>query len=411
MVRLARALGVVVALGVLAGCSRSKSPPASDASARLPSPSTSAPVAVAPLASATRPAPPPSTSAPLPSNKPCSCRLAYGPARQPFVGEVALSPTDSGVFVVAQQGGVPIVRHVRPGAPAASAADAALPRAESPPCAVAGSFSFCIDPAGAVHRRPLEAGEPDVIVARGRPGAAFAAQLIDAVHVVLAFVADRRTTEGIVSEAYAVLDDGPPVRLSEEGNGATSVALAPHAGSLLALLLDGRVAMTPAHARTLALVDGKLRAGPDAVIFLGGEAEAHTRGVLAVSATGASFALIAIAVEAGFGLAAVRIDDPPRIDEPVTWSIYPNGLDPAPVVATHRGPIRVARVRPLEARFDAPWGLELELLDDAGSFTSYGLVTTKGRVRSVAMAADPAGTLWLAYRDEAGTWLERRACP
>ncbi len=379
--------------------------------AHIPSPSASVVAVVAPSASAARAAPSPSATAALPPNKPCSCRLTYGPVRQPFVGEVALAATDTGVSVVAQRGGVPIIRHVTASAPAVAVADAALPRAESPPCALAGSFSFCMDPAGAIHRRPVQAQEQDVVVARGRPGAAFAAELIDGDRVVLAFLVDHRTTEGVVSEAWAVLDDGPPLRLSEEGSGATSVALAPRAGSILALLLDGRVAMTPAHARTLVVADGKLRAGPDAVIFLGGEAEAHTRGVLGMSATGASFALIPIAAEAGFGLAAARVDDPPTIDEPVTWSLYPNGLDPAPIVATHGGPLRLARVRPLEARFDAPWGLELGALDDAGAFVSHGLVTSRGRVRTLAMAGGPAGTLWLAYGDETGTWLERRACP
>ena len=342
-----------------------------------------------------------------------ACRLVYGPVQQPFVGEVALAARDDEVVLVTHHGGVATVSHVTPGDAAPPAVvDAASARVASPPCAVAGAFSFCMDEAGAIHRRPLATDGPDNVIARGRPGAPFAAEVIDSTQVVVVYLADRRTSEGVVSEAYAVLDDGPPLRLSDDGSGTTHVALARRGTALLALLLDGRVAMTPVHARTLTTSGGRLQAGEDAVVFVGGGAEASTRGAVGTSATGAAFALVPIAGEAGFGLASVRLDDPPHTDEPSTWSTYLNGLDPAPIAATHDvTPIRVARVRPLETRADAPRGLELGKLDDAGSFVSYGLVGSRGRVTSTSIAVDRAGMLWLAFTDGTGTWLERRACP
>lgn len=345
------------------------------------------------------------------------CRLVQGPLQQPFVGEVALAPTDKGVLVVTHRDGVATVTRVIAtttdgAAPAVLAPGARLPRVASPPCAVAGGFSFCMDPAGAIHRRPLETEGRDTVVARGRPGASFAAELINPVHTVLAYIADRRTTEGVIGEAYAVIDDGPPVRLSDEGSGTTSIELARRGAGLVALLTDGRVAMTPVHARTLAIAGGRLVAGEDAVVFVGGGAETHTSGALGVSATGAAFGLVPISGETGFGVATIRLDDPPRVDEPVTWSLYLNGLDPAPIAAT-RGvtPIRVARVRPLEAVADAPRGLELGTLGEDGRFFSHGLVSSKGRLKSATIAVDHAGMLWLAFTDGSGTWLERRACP
>jgi hypothetical protein len=269
-----------------------------------------------------------------------------------------------------------------------------------------------MDPTGAIHRRPLETEGRDVVVARARPGTSFSAELVDGGKVVVAYLTDRRTTEGIISEAYAVLDEGPPLRLSDEGSGTTYVALAPRGSTVLALLLDGRVAMTPVHARALSVAGGKLVATEDAVIFVAGGAEANTRGALGVSAHGAAFGLVPIAGESGFGLVSARVDDPPHLDEPTTSSPYLNGLDPAPVVATHGvDPVRVARVRPLEARADGPRGLELGRLDDTGRFVSYGLVGSKGRVKSATVTVDKAGTLWVAFTDGAGTWLERRACP
>jgi hypothetical protein len=345
-----------------------------------------------------------------------ACRRTYGPLQQPFLGEVALVPADDGVLLVTQRDGVPTVTRLSAtdaDAPTPSTIDAGLPRVSSPPCVVAGSFSFCMDPGGSIHKRPLLTEGRDVVVARTRPGTSFAAEAFDGGHVVVAYLADRQTTEGTVSQAFAILDEGPPLRLSDEGSGTTSVSLARRGTTIVALLLDGRVAMTPVHARVLRAENGKLEASEDTVVFVGGGAEAYTRGTLGLAkGDGAAFALVPIAGETGFGLATVRIDDPPRTDEPTTWSLYLNGLDPAPVAATEgTSPIRVARVRPLEARPDAPRGLELGKLDEAGGFVSYGLVGSKGRVKSAAIAVDKAGMLWLAFTDGAGTWVERRACP
>jgi hypothetical protein len=415
-----------LALALAVACSRDSSKPSAGA---VVVPSSSGQVS-----SRTAAAPAPSGSAPRPAPSAAgssaalavhaydagtnACRLTYGPVRQAFVGEVALAATDTGILLVTHHDGVPTVTPVSP--PDAATAslengpmfDAGVPVVSSPPCAIAASATFCMDAGGAIHRRPLLTEGRDVVVARARPGSIFAVQGVAAAHAVVAYLVERPTSEGRVSQAYAALDEGPPVALSEEGSGATHVALATRGSSLVALLIDGRTAMTPVHARPLSVSGGMLAAGEDAVVFVGGGAEANTRGALGVSSTGAAFGLVPIAGESGFGLAAVRVDDPPRLDEPTTWSSYLNGLDPAPVAATiGSSPIRVARVRPLEARPDAPRGLELGKLDESGAFVSYGLVGSRGRVRSVSTVVDRAGALWLAFTDGAGTWLERRACP
>jgi hypothetical protein len=108
----------------------------------------------------------------------------------------------------------------------------------------------------------------------------------------------------------------------------------------------------------------------------------------------------------------VRLGDPPSIDEKTVWSMYPNGLDPAPVAATVGAPaIRVARVRPVDARPEAARGVELGKLDEGGAFTPYGMISTAGRASDLAVASDPVGSLWVYYTDSAGSWLERRVCP
>jgi hypothetical protein len=345
-----------------------------------------------------------------------ACRLVFGPMQQPWTGDAALLATSRGVELVTHRGGIPTITEIA--APALSGPkvakvvlEGAAVRVSSPPCAVAGDYVFCMDATGDIHRTP-RVGGADVVVARGRPGTRIGAEMIGGSHAVVAFLMDRPVSIGLVREAYAVADESPPVRISEDGSGASSVTLLARGSSTVAMLVDARSAMTPVHARALDWKDGKLWVGPDAVLFVGGGAETHTSGVVASSAKGTSFALVPVSGETGFGMAAVRLDDPPVVDAPTAWSMYPNGLDPAPIAATVGvTPIRVARVRPVEARPDSPRGVEIGKLDDKGAFTPHGLLSTTGKVSNLAVAVDAMGTLWIYYTDAAGSWLERRVCP
>ena len=196
----------------------------------------------------------------------------------------------------------PIITRL-PGGDAATPAptDAPPERVSGLPCTVAGRAVFCPDRTGAIHRRPVDRQGEDAVVARARRGPPRGGGR-RGVHTVVVYLTERRTSEGFVSEAYAALDDATPVRVSDEGSGATDVALAPRGARGLALMLDGRAAMTPLHARTLSVVGGKLQMGEDAVVFVGGGAESTTRGTLGAAASGAVFGLVPIA--RGVGLRA-----------------------------------------------------------------------------------------------------------
>lgn len=345
-----------------------------------------------------------------------ACRLVFGPMQQPWTGDAALLATPRGVELVTHRGGIPTIIEIA--APPLSGPkvakvvlEGAAEHVSSPPCAVAGQYVFCMDSTGNIHRTP-RAGGADLVLAHGRPGTRIGAEVVGGSHAVVAFLMERPVSIGLVREAYAVADESAPVRISEEGSGASSVTLLARGLSAVAMLVDARSAMTPVHARALDWTDGKLGVGPDAVLFVGGGAETHTSGALASSAKGTSFALVPVAGETGFGMAAVRVDDPPAVDAPTAWSLYPNGLDPAPIAATVGvTPIRVARVRPVEARPDSPRGVEIGRLDDKGSFTPHGFLSTTGKVTNLAVAVDAIGTLWIYYTDAAGSWLERRVCP
>jgi hypothetical protein len=314
---------------------------------------------------------------------------------------------------LAPQAGGPAPRPALSGGPANSAGPAQGPapeRASWPACALADRFTFCMDAAGSIRRATLS-GEGDAAVAWGRRGAAIAAAALPGGHTVLAFLGDRRTTEGIVTQAFATLDDLPAVPLSEEGSGATHIALAPWKDGVLAVYVDARAALTPVHARVVRLGEGgRLEIGPDAVLFVGGGAESRMTCAVAAGASGPAFVLVPTTHDvSGFGMAAVRVDDPPKDDAPAVWSMYPNGIAPAPIAATHGlDPIRIARVRPATRDPGSRRVLELGRLSPDGGFQPACVAAESASFSHVALDVDRDGSLWLAYTSAEGTFIEQR---
>ena len=109
----------------------------------------------------------------------------------------------------------------------------------------------------------------------------------------------------------------------------------------------------------------------------------------------------------------MKIDGEPATDAPISWSDYPNGLDPAPIAATtDSSTVTVARVRPSAPKFGSPRVLELGAIDAASSaFQPFGVVPTQGSPIDVAIASDGAAGVVIAYTDSGGGWSERLTCP
>jgi hypothetical protein len=174
------------------------------------------------------------------------------------------------------------------------------------------------------------------------------------------------------------------------------------------------MAMVPVHARPVTLRDRSLSLGTDVVVYVGGPPE---RGIdFAVAAPKrALFVLLPQAHETTeFGMAALRVADPPTTDVPAIWSLYPNGLDPAPSAATPpsaSGVAFVARVRPRSNEPGAPRVLELGRLEENGAFIPLGIIADARRVTDITMTVDAFGSVWILYGDTTITWLERRVCP
>ena len=253
-------------------------------------------------------------------------------------------------------------------------------------CGVAGEHVFCPDRTGAVHRTGHD-GSGDRVVASSRTGSRIGAAALGS-HAALAYLASRQTTEGWVSEAWLAVDDEAPVRLSEDGSGATSIVLAPRGPAIVAASVDARTALTALHVRPVTF-EGHAKLGEDVVVFVGGPGERRMTPAVVVPASGPAWALLPTAKDvAVFGMAEVRVDDPAKVDEPVSWSTYPNGLDPAPVAASVHGAMAwVARVRPKGAEVGSARLLELGTLSPEGVFTAKDVLPdASGKTTDVALA-------------------------
>ncbi len=351
-----------------------------------------------------------------------SCKRIYGPARQPFEGPAALAVRGDRLDLVTNDRGKPQVVSVAiPASLTAVVPPPATPPPRlhdtvHPPCAIAGETVYCVGLGGILTRFPREGPPKEVATVISVRG--IAAAPLGPGHDVVAFHQQRKTSEGFVSESWASLDGQAPERLSEEGSGSTALdlAVAPastaEAPEVIALSLDARVAMTPMHARHLNLESGHLKMGTDEVVFIGPLAEPGTVPRLGTS-RGKSYALAAWPREAAdFGLSVVALPEPLRIDLPAVWSLYKNGLDPAPLAATHGSePVAVARVVPATVDRHGDLVLELGMLAADGAFVTAGEIARGRTLADVSITRDGKGALWLLWSDGEGTWLERRVCP
>lgn len=347
---------------------------------------------------------------------PSACKLTYGPSELLFRGPAAMivDNAKNELRLVANDGGKPRIFTVSLDAktPPPPPAFVAM---RWPPCEVAGKFVYCQGNGGAITRTTLGTNDTKTIVSKSRPARIAAAPLgANGEHSVVAFLDTKQTSEGSMIQLFVTFDEETsPTRLSEDGAGSTTMRLVPRADSAVVVYLDTRTAMVPVHARPLRIggKDGKdLVLGDDVVAFVGGSPE---RGIdLALGGIGSKlFVLLPMPRETTeFGMAAIPVMDPPKDDVGalVAWSLYPNGLDPAPIGASLDG--WVARVRPRERAVGSKKVLELGRIDDKGAFTSLGIIADKP-ITDIALTTDAKKGVWIMYGDSTATYLERRVCP
>jgi hypothetical protein len=110
-----------------------------------------------------------------------------------------------------------------------------------------------------------------------------------------------------------------------------------------------------------------------------------------------------------FGLARVRVGPKPKLNSAVSWRLYPNGADPAPVTSTHAcGSTWVAYARPAEAAPRSPQELHLTKLGESGLGPST--LVARSRAFSDLSLAGIDSALLIVYVADHRTWARVVRC-
>lgn len=354
-----------------------------------------------------------------------SCRLAYGPAEQPFRGSAMLRMNGAELQLIANEGGRPRIFPLAiPPIPPKSAAPPPKPPKPAtffgmrwPPCELAGKFVYCPGNEGVITRATIAGSAitdvKTVVGAKARKNTRIAAAMLGPEHSIVAWLESHTTSEGSMLQAFASLDDNKGDRISEDGAGATTLRFLQRKDDAIAVYLDTRTSMVPVHARPVKLKDNGIGLSSDVVVTVGGVPE---RGIdLTVAAVGdATFAFIPMPKDsADFGMNMIPIQEPLKEDSQTYWSLYPNGIDPAPMAATPSRDDKTAwvvRTRPREKAVGSPRILELGKVDAKADFATLGELAPAKNVSDIDILEDDAKSVWILYGDSSATWLERRVC-
>ena len=351
------------------------------------------------------------------------CKLAWGPARLPYRGPGALRVASGHLDVTFHDRGqlrVHRVDYTKPGPkPVRAPVTPGEVSMSFPACAPAFGVTgrearsvYCLGNDGAVMLTRVGV-EGQKTVAKARPSEALAAAALGPDHSVVAYLERRMVAGESTLEAHAVLDEGPSIRISDDGAGATFVGLTALSDrDVLALMIDARAALSPVHARILRLEGGALSLQPDTIVHVG----ASERGGSAAVARFADGALIALLPQptdvTHYGIIGLPLPMPLTMDLTGETFPYPKGLEfPRVSTATVGQKVYAALTRTRDASKDSLSVLELTEVQRNGSLLPLGVIAEGVPMLDLDLAADEHGSLWLLYGDGRGSLLERRVCP
>jgi len=255
---------------------------------------------------------------------------------------------------------------------------------------------------GRVVRRALGGGDLEVLTSDAREGTRVA---VAGPPDVVAYITEPVAKHD--SLARILLPNGSKLDLTPEGAAASSVSLTRAGEDIIASYIDGRSGMTPVHARKLHLKSGTLDA--DVVVWVSGATQGLTEIVSVGSEHGSWLALPIERDASHFGLATLALEQEPKMDPPLRWRTYENGLDRSPTAATTLcGAPTAVYVRPVDARPTANQELVLSQLTLDETASSEQLATARG-FADVSIYPVPEGAL-LAYVADRRTWARLIRC-
>jgi hypothetical protein len=165
--------------------------------------------------------------------------------------------------------------------------------------------------------------------------------------------------------------------------------------------------MTPVHAREVHFKDGAPQLLEDRVVWVGGASQAFSEIVALPAKPGPARALLATEQDVShFGMLTLSLASEP--DGAPRWSLYPNGVDPAPIATAQLcGRTVIARVKPQSAAGATPQ--ELELLGADGDDVPPLIVGYAQRFFDISLATIAGGALLVTVADER-TWATTLRC-
>lgn len=255
---------------------------------------------------------------------------------------------------------------------------------------------------GRLVRRALAGGELEVLSSDAREGTRVA---VVGPPDVVAYITEPLDKHD--SLARLRLPDGRKLDLTPEGAAASSVSLARVGEDVVASYIDGRSGMTPVHARKLRSKTFAL--DPDVVVWVSGATQGMTE-ITSVGTPDVAWLMLPVERDAShFGLATLAVDKDPKMDPPLRWRTYENGLDRAPVASgVLCGEPTALYVRPENANPDANQELVISSLSFDETASSEQVATARG-FADVSLYPLPEGGI-LAYVADRRTWARLIRC-
>jgi hypothetical protein len=255
---------------------------------------------------------------------------------------------------------------------------------------------------GRVLQRPLDGGDTRVLATDARDGTRVA---VAGSPDIVAYVTRAEGKQDSV--ARLLLPDGRRLELTPEGSAASSVSLTNMGEDVMVSYIDGRSGMTPMHARRLHTKTGTL--DPDVVVWVSGATQGLTELSSVGSAEGAWLLLPVERDASHFGLATLAVAANPKMDPPLRWRTYENGLDRAPARGLPLcGATVGVYVRPATATPGSDQELVLSELTLDEVAESEVLATARG-FADVSLYPLPEGAV-LSYVADRRTWARLIRC-
>jgi hypothetical protein len=267
--------------------------------------------------------------------------------------------------------------------------------------AISRTHAYWISKGGRLVRRPLAGGELELLATDARDGTRVA--VVSSPDVVAYIAAPVGKQD---SRALLRLPDGKMLVLTPEGAAASSVSLSRVGEDVVVGYIDGRSGMTPVHARKLRK-NGELT--QDVVVWVSGATQGMTE-IVSVGSPSGSWLMLPVERDSSrFGLATLALALEPKMDPPLRWRTYPNGLDRSPAAAAALcGAPTVAYVRPADARPGASQELVISELTLDETASSEQLATARG-FADVSLYPLPEGAM-LVYVADRRTWARLIRC-